>query len=386
MMQLISELCADFRIVFASPSARSAFSADLSHLCEAEEIIRLNDSSFDDWVKELDPVVVIFDRFISEEQFGWRVERVCPNTLRVLDTEDLHGLREARRLAFLSGKEILSAELVNDVALREAASIYRCDLTLLVSKAELSIALKEMEIPEHLLSYFPLLTDFTIEQSSVGYGERRHFMTIGTFKHAPNSDAVRFLKDEIWPEIRAKIPDAEMHVYGAYLDKEMASLEDADAGFLMKGRAFDLNDLMRSYRVCLAPLRFGAGIKGKLLETMKNGMPSVTTSVGAEGIAEASVWPGAVADCPLAFANAAADLYLNEKTWNRSVNRIPSVLEHFDTSKWKGKLAETLFNWISTLHLRRTKSFTAAVVGHHSLKSTAYLSQLIELRNKHRSG
>jgi hypothetical protein len=177
-----------------------------------------------------------------------------------------------------------------------------------------------------------------------------------------------------------------MHVYGAYLNSEMAVLEDADAGFFMKGRANDVNEVMSSYRVCLAPLRFGAGIKGKLITAMKNGMPSVTTSIGEEGIMEATAWPGAVEDDPTTFAMSAVDLYLNETSWSHSVSRIPMVLDQFDANKWKGKLAPILFDCISTLHTRRSKSFTAAVIGHHSLKSTRYLSQLIELKNKYRVG
>ena len=89
-------LAANYRIIFASTAKISKHSFDLNFIGIETVEIQLNDSKFDDYVKTLCPSVVLFDRFMTEEQFGWRISEHCPEALRVLDTEDLHFLRKSR--------------------------------------------------------------------------------------------------------------------------------------------------------------------------------------------------------------------------------------------------------------------------------------------------
>ena len=101
IMQLISIFIENgFEITFASPALDSDFMVDLAAFGVEKRAIELNNSSFDDFVIELNPDVVLFDRFMIEEQFGWRVSENCPKAIRLLDTEDLHCLRAARQKAF----------------------------------------------------------------------------------------------------------------------------------------------------------------------------------------------------------------------------------------------------------------------------------------------
>ena len=102
-MQIIAWLQAEGASVsFASEAQWSEFSEDLSKLGIPCTEVKINDSSFDSWIKELRPDIVVFDRFMTEEKFGWRVSEICPNALRILDLEDLHGLRIARQDALKS--------------------------------------------------------------------------------------------------------------------------------------------------------------------------------------------------------------------------------------------------------------------------------------------
>ena len=97
MLELVELfLSQDWKIVFASAAALSEHRANLLSLGVQENPIELNNSSFNEFIAELKPEAVLFDRFFTEEQFGWRVAQVCPNALRILDTEDLHSLRHAR--------------------------------------------------------------------------------------------------------------------------------------------------------------------------------------------------------------------------------------------------------------------------------------------------
>ena len=100
---------------------------------------------------------MIFDRFTIEEQFGWRVVEQCPNALRILDTEDLHCLRRGRRMAFKDGKAFDRSYLINDTAKREIASIFRCDMNLIISEVEMTILKEEFKVDEQLLLYLPFL-------------------------------------------------------------------------------------------------------------------------------------------------------------------------------------------------------------------------------------
>src|SRR5699024_7195355 len=101
-----------------------------------------------------------FDRFITEEQFGWRVAEQCPQTLRILDTEDLHCLRRARKKAINEERSFAPEDLLNEeTAKREIASIFRCDLSLVISEYELKLLQDLFKIDKTLLHYLPFMLD-----------------------------------------------------------------------------------------------------------------------------------------------------------------------------------------------------------------------------------
>ena len=136
----------DWQVIFASPAERGPHRFALSQWQIEEVVITLNDSSFDQWIAALQPDVVLFDRFMLEEQFGWRVEAACPQALRLLDSEDLHCLRAARQQAFHAGRAMTPADLTSELALREIAAILRVDLTLTISLAEMRLLQQHYQI------------------------------------------------------------------------------------------------------------------------------------------------------------------------------------------------------------------------------------------------
>ena len=301
MMQLISLFKNQgFSVTFASPALDSDFMVDLESYEVEKKSIALNCSSFDTFIKELNPNIVLFDRFMMEEQFGWRVAENCPDALRLLDTEDLHCLRLARQKAFKENRPFEINDLfVEDVAKREIASILRCDLSLMISEFEMELLESAFKIDKALLFYLPFLLE-PIEVDSIrklsSFKERKDFIFIGNFLHEPNWNAVQYLKETIWPLIRKQLPEAILHIYGAYPSQKVLQLHKPAEGFIIEGRAADAQEVVRNARVVLAPLRFGAGIKGKLLEAMQCGTPSVTTSIGAESMHGDLSWNGFVAD------------------------------------------------------------------------------------------
>ena len=138
MLQLLKAfLHKDYAITFASVAAKTKYTHDLLQLGIKEVSIRLNHSSFDHFVTSIKPKIVVFDRFMVEEQFGWRVSENCPDAIRILNTEDLHSLREHRHICIKSKKTWTVGEwLEQDKTKREIASIYRSDLSLLTSSFE----------------------------------------------------------------------------------------------------------------------------------------------------------------------------------------------------------------------------------------------------------
>jgi len=161
MLQLIQTfLNKNYDITFATAAAQSDHAIDLKVLGVSTANIELNNSSFNTFIKERQPDVVLFDRFMTEEQFGWRVAEECPNALRIIDTEDLHSLRKVRQDCFKRNKEFSVTDwLQADITKREIASIYRCDLSLIISEYEMQFLQNTIQIQSNLLQYLPFMLD-----------------------------------------------------------------------------------------------------------------------------------------------------------------------------------------------------------------------------------
>jgi glycosyltransferase involved in cell wall biosynthesis len=348
--------------------------------------IELNNSSFDDFIRNLQPTLVLFDRFMVEEQFGWRVAKECPDALRILDTEDLHCLRAARQIALKEKREFTPFDLFSDIAKREIASILRCDLSLIISLYEMELLTKIIKIDPALLLYLPFLLDPILPEISnqwPSFSERKHFVFIGNFLHAPNWDAVKFLKEEVWPLIRKELPEAELHIYGAYPSQKVLQLNAINEGFHCLGRAENASEVVSKARVCLAPVRFGAGIKGKLVEAMQCGTPSVTTIIGAESMHGDLAWNGFVKNTPEDIAEAAVQLYTDPLVWQQSQkNGITIIDKIYSKSFYRKKLIDQIFHIQATLKDHRLQNFMGAMLMHHTLASTRYMSKWIEEKNK----
>ena len=273
--------------------------------------IELNNSSFDAFISELAPDIVLFDQFMMEEQFGWRVEKHCPDALRVLETSDLQSLRHARHqrlkerlkerddandfseLFAPALREEFELMADTDLAKREIAALYRCDLNLMISEVEIELLVEQFKLPRNLLHWCPLMVELP-SAPPTAFADRAHFLSIGNFRHAPNWDAVLWMKTAIWPLIREQLPTAQLHIYGAYTPPKATALHNPAQGFHVMNWAEDALQVMSAARVCLAPLRFGAGIKGKIVDAMLCGTPNVTTPIGAEAMHGVTSWPGAV--------------------------------------------------------------------------------------------
>lgn len=385
MMQLIDHFIdRGDQLTFVSSAKDSVYQEDLSQLKLSCSFVQLNDSSFNEFMEELNPQVVIFDRFMTEEQFAWRVMDSCPHAIRILNTEDLHFLREARHKAVKRNEQLDLLTLRSNLQLRELASIYRSDLSLMVSDFEVTLLNEAYQIPAEKLVHLPLHVPKTLEAIK-HFEERENFIFIGNFWHEPNWDAVRYLKSTIWPLIRRKLPKAKLTIYGAYCSEKVYQLANDKEGFLVKGRADDALDVVLKSRVSLAPLRFGAGIKGKLLESMVCGTPSVTTSIGAEGMTSGK-WGGYVEDDPEAFADRAAQLYSNQQEWELAQRRGFDLIEERYTKESFKEVLDSSIEELSDLEAHRSKSLVSLILQNESYQASRYMSIWIEEKKRNGRG
>ncbi len=383
LLQFLSTISSS--VTFATTATSTNYMDELEKMSISTAKIELNNSSFDRFLEELDPEIVIFDRFMMEEQFGWRVDKYCPQALKILDTEDLHFLRKYREKEFKGREKNISLKNF-ELTKRELASIYRCDLSLIISEVEMQLLKKEFDIPRALLFYIPFLyEELTVQDKAVlpNFESREHFIFVGNFRHEPNVDAVLYLKDSIWPLIHKQLPKAHMLVYGAYPSSRIDQLHQPKQNFFIKGRAKDASVEVKKARICLAPLRFGAGLKGKLTEAMLCGTPSVTTSAGAEGIPGKNHWSGIVGNTPEEISDAAIALYTSAEKWKKSCHQGFKIInQRFSKKMFLDSFQSRIFELQNGLEKHREDNFTGGMLRHHRVKSTYFLSKYIEVKTE----
>lgn len=389
MMQLIDLFLEEgYQITFVSTANASERSEDLSKLGISTENIELNSSSFDVFIAKLKPTIVVFDRYITEEQFGWRVSENCPSALRILDTEDLHFLRKAREEAVKKNIPVTEANLFTETAKRELASILRSDVSLIISEYELKLLEESFHISSEILHYLPFLVDnvLKLSKNKPFYEERTDFITIGNLLHAPNVNSVLRLKKEIWPLIRKELPQANLCIYGAYAPQQILELHNEMEGFLVRGWAKDVSEVLQNARVCLAPIQFGAGLKGKLLDAMLNGTPSVTTSIGAEGIHGNLPFSGLIEDTTEGFANASVELYRQKNVWVKHQQYGFDIIENrFQKHLFSETIKKRLLGLQKSITTHRNNNFLGQILKHQTMQSTKYMSKWIEEKNQFKS-
>ena len=381
MIQLMDLfLTQNYQIKFLSTATISENSFDLSSKNIQFQNILLNDSSFDELIINLNPDVVVFDRFTTEEQFGWRVSEQVPNAVKILDTEDLHFLRNAREKAFRQNKNLENSDLINDVFKREIASILRCDVSLIISEFEMNLLIEKFKIDENILFYLPLFG--AVKKPKTSFSERKNFVSIGNFLHEPNWQTVLQLK-KLWKDIKKQLPEAEIHIYGAYASEKVFQLHNEKEGFIIKGRAESVETVFKTAKVLLAPIPFGAGIKGKLLESMQFGLPNVTSTIGAEAMHGNFEWNGFITDNENEFIEKVVLLYQDENLWQKSQEKGFNIIENrFKKELFEPDFIHKIQEISENLESHRNQNFLGQILQHHTLQSTKYLSKWIEEKNK----
>lgn len=255
------------------------------------------------------------------------IQETVPDALVIFHAPDLYFLREGRA-AELS-KDPQQIKTAEDTRRRELAMMNACDHIVLVSAAEVPVL--AAYIPRGKISVFPALYS-AVSVNPPGFAARQHLFFLGGFKHTPNIDAVKWFVSHVWPRVHAALPDAEFHIVGAEAPEDVLALAEVP-GVRHIGYVADLEPVLASYRLSVAPLLYGAGIKGKLGASLGAGVPSVCTTIAAEGMAIVDGLHALIRDEPQAFADAVIGLYCDEELWQGlSQNGRILVRENFSDS------------------------------------------------------
>ena len=160
-------------------------------------------------------------------------------------------------------------------------------------------------------------------------------------------------------------------------------LHKPKSGFHIMGRAISAKEVIQNARLLLAPLRFGAGIKGKLLEAMLYGTPSGTTTIGSESMCGDFPWNGFICDDPQSFADQAVQLYQEEDSWKKAQENGYEIAKHrYLKSLHSEKFIHKITEVQDHLSQHRLNNFIGSMLQHHTMNSTKYLSRWIETKNK----
>ena len=266
--------------------------------------------------------LVILSRADTAAQVMASARRHCRRARILFDTVDLHFLRE-QRLADLAGDR--ATRLVAETRKRQELALMRqADLTLVVSEAER--ALLASEAPDVAVQVVSNI--HRIYGSASPFEARRDILFIGAYAHPPNRDAVLFLCREIMPLLRTLLPGVRLQVIGA--DPPAEVLACAGDGVEILGYVPDVAPYLAGCRLSVAPLRYGAGVKGKINQSLAHGLPVVATSMAVEGMHLVDGESVLVADTAADFAAAVARLYQDPALWQRlSAGGLAVMERHF---------------------------------------------------------
>jgi GT2 family glycosyltransferase/glycosyltransferase involved in cell wall biosynthesis len=263
------------------------------------------------------------------------VREFAPQAKLVLDTVDLHFLRTQRQLA-LEGKPS-DSPIAQEVYKEEMAAIRAADAVIVVSPVEVEVLAKHLpKKPVHVLSNI-----HELGREGKAYAEREGIYFVGGFRHPPNIDAVEWYAREIHPLVKARLPQVPVYIIGSHAPESLRRLEDGLIRVL--GFVPDMSQYLAGCRLSIAPLRYGAGVKGKINQAMAYGVPVVGTPCAVEGMyltAGQEVLVGADA---ASFAAEVVRAYTDSALWQQLAKAGRSNIEqHFSKAAAEAALKRIL--------------------------------------------
>ena len=270
-----------------------------------EEVIRARGSEFD---------IFYITRYAVAEAFIDEIRAAAPRAKIVFCNADLHFLREIR--AALVAGDIGGLSHARATREAELSVMRRVDVTLSYSDTEAAVILSH-NLEASKVARCPWVVE--VEPAPPPFAAREGLAFLGSFQHPPNEEAVRFFLNDIMPELRRALPGVKLHIYGSHIGEGIGKLAADDV--IVEGYVENVEDVYNRHRLFIAPLRSGAGLKGKVVGALAAGAPTILTSLAAEGVGVSRGVEAVVADTPADWVAAIVSLYGDEAKWTQMSER-----------------------------------------------------------------
>lgn len=244
------------------------------------------------------------------EMFLESIKSVSPKSTIIIDTVDIHFLREMRMADVQNNNNIYMNAL--NTKERELNIYKKADLIITVTVEDKNILLKEN--PDLKIIEIPSIHDNLLQ--TIKYEERQDILFVGNFNHDPNVDAVNYFIQEIWTLVKQKNKDVKFYIVGNRSDEVFKNI---DKDIIVTGYVPDIQDFLQKCKIAIAPIRYGAGMKGKISEALSSGIPVVTTKIGAEGMGLEHKVNVLIGENKYDFSENINRLYNDSQLWNRIV-------------------------------------------------------------------
>ena len=281
----------------------------------------------EDFIKLITPKIEVawLHRPTIFSKFQSLVKTANPNIKLVFDMVDFHYVRLLREYE-LNKDESLKAEAEKFLKI-ELENCKNADVVIAISTTDKELLKQHFNTDEKVVLISNIHQHIDKSDNFNSFEKRNDLLFVGSFRHDPNSDAVKYLKENIMPLVWKDIPDLKVNIIGSYITDDIEAL--ASDRFKLLGFVDDLDAVINTTKLFVAPLRFGAGIKGKIGQSLEHSLPLVTTNVGAEGFDFGEQTNVMIANNAEAIAQKVIDLYTNKILWEEASNSCKTILEPF---------------------------------------------------------
>ncbi|AXO81534.1 glycosyltransferase [Olleya aquimaris] len=275
---------------------------------------------------------LIFDKYQA------LVKKANPDIKLVFDMVDFHYIRLLREYE-LNKDEALKVEAEKFLEI-ELQNCKNADVVIAISTTDKVLLKQHFNTDEKVVLISNIHQYIDKSEDFNSFENRKDLLFVGSFRHDPNTDAVKYLKQDVMPIVWQTLPEVTVNIIGSYITEDITDL--ASSNFKLLGFVDDLNLVINNSKLFVAPLRFGAGIKGKIGQSLEHSLPLVTTDVGAEGFDFGSQKQIMIANDTEAIAQKVVDLYTNKVFWDEASNNCKTILEPFSLKVTENQLLQII--------------------------------------------
>lgn len=269
-------------------------------------------------------------------KFHALIKAANPNVRLVFDMVDFHYVRLLREFE-LSGNQSLKVEAEKCLKI-ELENCKLADTVIAISKTDKQLLKQHFNASEKVVLISNIHQHLDKNSDFIGFENRKDILFVGSFRHDPNNDAVKHLKQNIMPLVWQTLPEIKVNIVGSYITEDIKSL--ASSRFNLLGFVDDINVTLNASKLFVAPLRFGAGIKGKIGQSLEHSLPLVTTDVGAEGFDFENQQEIMIANSAEEIAHKIVALYTNKALWNAASDSCQSILKPFSLATTEAQILQ----------------------------------------------